>query len=638
MHLIGSPVFRTSHQERKGRAMGNAIEKSGIRWFHRPVLGALGSACAGILTLCVVTGLLAPCLRAADGDGKKPSRKAVAQGRALFEREWQPGDSRTHGGDGLGPVYNDSSCVACHNQGGTGGAGPSGKNVDIVTATPNVQNGASFTVEAPQNHGFLVTAIRSLVGLTKPTAAKPAGGATAAKPARPKIDTTELVKAHPGFRTARSVVLHRFGTDDKYEQWRQTFVGFGGGNPFQALQGNNEMMANQLAIGFENAGMQNQIGQFAVTRSQRNPTALFGAGLIDSIPDRDIEAGAKVKYPGFPQIAGRVSRLKDKRIGRFGWKSQTASLSDFVLTACAVELGLEVPAHHQAGSPQHPDAKPAGFDLNAQECDSLIAYVSDLPRPSEARPESEREVTEIKAGRALFAKVGCATCHVPKLGKVNGLYSDLLVHDLGPGLGDVGQYGVFDPSSSEEEIVDDPASIADANAPIGQTTIVEAIAPPLPPVAQAQNSAASSSTAPAQPVPPPTVVVDAPLAAASPALPVGVPPFSAMPVGQPVVMSQTMFGMAQLATPAQQVKRPTSGPAGRLEWRTPPLWGFRDSAPYLHDGRARTLDQAVSFHGGEATGIAQSYFTLTAKERRQLEAFLKSLTAPSSALLVASSR
>ena len=75
-------------------------------------------------------------LFAADVDGKKPSRQAVAQGRALFEREWQPGDSRTHDGDGLGPVYNDSSCVACHNLGGTGGAGSSGKNVDIITATP----------------------------------------------------------------------------------------------------------------------------------------------------------------------------------------------------------------------------------------------------------------------------------------------------------------------------------------------------------------------------------------------------------------------------------------------------------------------------------------------------------------------
>jgi CxxC motif-containing protein (DUF1111 family) len=621
--------------------MGNATGKSGIRRVRRPMLGEHGSAWAGIVMVCFVTGLLAPCRIAAGADDKKPTRKAVAQGRAIFEREWQPGDSRTHGGDGLGPVYNDSSCVACHNLGGTGGAGSAGKNVDIITATPNGQSVVSTTVEVPQNEGFLSRAIRSLVGLDKPAAAaaRPAGGSGAAKAARPKIDTTELVKAHPGFRTARSVVLHRFGTDEKYEQWRQTFAGFAGMSPFQSAPGNNEVMVNQLAINFENTAVQNQIGQFAVSRSQRNPTPLFGAGLIDSIAARDIEAGAKVKYPGFPQIAGRVSRLKDKRIGRFGWKSQTASLSDFVLTACAVELGLEVPAHHQAGSPLHADAKPNGFDLNAQECDSLVAYVSALPRPSEARPESEREASEIKAGRTLFAKVGCASCHVPKLGKVDGLYSDLLVHDLGPALGDVGQYGVFDPSSSEEEIVDDPASIADAVAPGGQPAIVttDVIGEPPPPVTLPQGSTATVSATPAPPLPPLTVTVTASVAAPTeaPAVPFGVTTVSAQPVAPPVLMIGGMTGMPAMS--GQQIKRPTSGPASRFEWRTPPLWGFRDSAPYLHDGRARTLDQAISFHGGEATGIAQGYFTLTAKERRQVEAFLKSLTAPLSEELVAAS-
>ena len=153
----------------------------------------------------------------------------------------------------------------------------------------------------------------------------------------------------------------------------------------------------------------------------------------------------------------------------------------------------------------------------------MIAYVSDLPRPSELKPGSEREANEIQAGRALFAKVGCATCHVPKLGKVDGLYSDLLVHDLGPGLGDVGQYGVFDPSSQEEEIVDDPATIAFATAPAGATFTAEVIASPPPALEQTQISAATPSSFPAKQVPPPAVVVDAPLAAASPALPPGVP-------------------------------------------------------------------------------------------------------------------
>ena len=47
---------------------------------------------------------------------------------------------------------------------------------------------------------------------------------------------------------------------------------------------------------------------------------------------------------------------------------------------------------------------------------------------------------------------------------------------------------------------------------------------------------------------------------------------------------------------------PPSGSAGGAkseEWRTPPLWGIRDSGPYLHDGRADTLDEAVALHGGQ---------------------------------------
>ena len=44
---------------------------------------------------------------------------------------------------------------------------------------------------------------------------------------------------------------------------------------------------------------------------------------------------------------------------------------------------------------------------------------------------------------------------------------------------------------------------------------------------------------------------------------------------------------------------PVNGEANRQEWRTPPLWGIRDSGPYLHDGRATTLEQAIAIHGGE---------------------------------------
>ena len=65
------------------------------------------------------------------------SSSAPVDGKELFTREWMPKDARSHGGDGLGPVFNDSSCVACHNLGGVGGGGPASKNVDIITAFAN---------------------------------------------------------------------------------------------------------------------------------------------------------------------------------------------------------------------------------------------------------------------------------------------------------------------------------------------------------------------------------------------------------------------------------------------------------------------------------------------------------------------
>jgi CxxC motif-containing protein (DUF1111 family) len=73
--------------------------------------------------------------------------------------------------------------------------------------------------------------------------------------------------------------------------------------------------------------------------------------------------------------------------------------------------------------------------------------------------------------------------------------------------------------------------------------------------------------------------------------------------------------------------------ATKQEWRTPPLWGFRDSGPYLHDGRAQTLEQAVAMHGGQGATSAQKFFELSPKERLRVETFLKSLIAPPSVQL-----
>src|SRR6185312_2268972 len=92
------------------------------------------------------------------------------------------------------------------------------------------------------------------------------------------------------------------------------------------------------------------------------------------------------------------------------------------------------------------------------------------------------------------------------------------------------------------------------------------------------------------------------------------PPPTPEPVQQEVVKTPAKTKPAVVAT-AQ-------------EWRTPPLWGVRDSGPYLHDGRATTLEQAVGFHGGQAEESTKKFNALSLPEKQKLVAFLKSLVAP----------
>ena len=324
-------------------------------------------------TLALGVCLLAAAGRAGTAAGEDAS---IARGKELFAHEWLPADARSRGGDGLGPVYNDTSCVACHNLGAPGGGGAAGKNTDIITAVP------------------------------KRPADQP-GPEPASGPAkRPEPD--ELVKLHGGFRTARSTLLHRFGTDPDYFGWRFMILRTLGNVDQHEVQGlragSGGIDAGRIAMVEMREGKFNALSarlvRFTLVRSQRNPPALFGAGRIDAIPDRAIEQAADHRDDRFPEVIGRVGRLKDGRIGRFGWKAQTATLEDSVLSSCAGDLGLEVPGRHQAGLPAaFRSQRPAGrlkstdpaprLDLSAEECAALVAYIRSLPAPTMRLPSAE---------------------------------------------------------------------------------------------------------------------------------------------------------------------------------------------------------------------------------------------------------
>jgi CxxC motif-containing protein (DUF1111 family) len=379
--------------------------------------------------------------------------------------------------------------VACHNLGGSGGAGAVDKNIEIVTATAaqGTYTGYGYSFSMDLGAGRFEYRIGGFPQSTSPL--------------QNRIDTRHLTDIHPGFQGARSVVLHRYGIDPSYNAWSESVRG--------------------------------RHGVISVQSSERNPPALFGAGRIDSIPDEAIEAAARRKPSGSLGVKGRLSRLKDGRIGRFGWKAQIASLEDFVLSAAAGEIGLEVPGRRQAADPRLPGVALTGFDMNRDECTVLVDYVRNLAVPVVKKAADDRGATQNKAGEATFKSIGCANCHLPKLGPVEGIYSDLLLHDMGAQLADADTYTVFSGEPSREDRAD----------------------------AGARTRAGADATS-------------------------------------------------------------------AREWRTPPLWGLRDSAPYLHDGRAAGIAQAIALHAGQAAPSARRFSELSAKRKQQLEAFLMSLAAP----------
>jgi CxxC motif-containing protein (DUF1111 family) len=387
-------------------------------------------------------------------------------GQNLFLHDWKPNDPLAHGGDGLGPVFNASSCVACHLQGGLGGAG--GLRANVTTFVN-----------------------------TRPLPGQPREGVVHSKAVRFAENLQQIDASLP---------------------------------PWQAPT------LNQL-VNLPNSGNHCSVALRTIHVSQRNTPALFGAKLIDEIPERVILANERMQQLKWAMASptseitpvGRAFRLPDGRVGRFGWKAQAPSLSEFVEAACANELGLSNPNHAQATPLSRPSYVSTRLDLTQEQCDQITSFVSSLPRPVERIGDGVK-TDDVESGRKLFGSVGCADCHTPSLGSVEGLYSDLLLHRMGQELQGGGSYN----------------------------DIPRPVTPELP------DPSADS---------------------------------------------------------------PHPG-----EWRTPPLWGVADSAPYLHDGRAASLEEAIVMHRGQGAVSAAQFGRLSPVQKSQLVAFLRSLRAPREAV------
>jgi CxxC motif-containing protein (DUF1111 family) len=195
----------------------------------------------------------------------------------------------------------------------------------------------------------------------------------------------------------------------------------------------------------------------------RIPTPVFGAGLIEAIDDDAILANmqANIATKQSLGIGGRANKLtgrpntsgNDGTVTRFGWKAQNKSLEIFSGEAYNVEQGVTNDLF-----PQERDEAPNCY-FNATpesrtdfEATDHLDGLSDVVKFAMfmrflAPPTPASDTDTIVRGRKLFADVGCAMCHTPTLhtgkssvaalqGKDVNLYSDLALHNMGPGLAD----------------------------------------------------------------------------------------------------------------------------------------------------------------------------------------------------------
>ncbi len=248
--------------------------------------------------------------------------------------------------------------------------------------------------------------------------------------------------------------------------------------------------------------------------SIRLAPSLQGLALLEVVPREVLEALADPDDVDGDGIRGRLALLPNGELGRFGWKAAAASLEEQLQLALTLDLGLGNPAFPepwgdctevQTACREQALAtadEQAPLEVDATVQNLMLTYLRGLPPPAPLANRTE--------GEQLLAELGCAACHRPSLPSTLGevrAYTDLLLHDLGPGLDD---------------------------------------------------------------------------------------------------------GLAE-------------GAAKPSEWRTAPLWALSPEGPFLHDGRARTLDEAVAWHGGEADNSRLAYQALEAERRAVLSAFLLGL-------------
>jgi CxxC motif-containing protein (DUF1111 family) len=330
----------------------------------------------------------------------RDERRTFEVGDSLFNQNWVTAPASTDGRDGLGPVFNAQACSSCHVLDGRG-----------VPPTPE---GGTVPI------GLL---LRLSVPGETPT------GAPAEHP------------VYGGQLQDRSILgVQAEGTVEvTFERVDGTYAD---GTPYT-------LVAPTFGVGVPQFG---PLGADTMI-SPRLAPQVIGMGLLEAIPEGDLIGAADPDDADRDGISGRPNFVWDEDaggpvLGRFGWKANVATVEQQVAGAFHGDLGITSSAHpEQDCAVQQDDCAAAISGGDPELTDDQLANVTFYGRTLSVPAMRDVESMEVREGAALFESFGCASCHAPTHvtgdSDVEALadqeihpYTDLLLHDMGPGLAD----------------------------------------------------------------------------------------------------------------------------------------------------------------------------------------------------------
>jgi CxxC motif-containing protein (DUF1111 family) len=318
-----------------------------------------------------------------------PRSDAFFVGNSLFRSNWVAAPASTEGRDGLGPLHNALSCSGCHLRDGRG-------RPPLSDEEPFL--GLILRIGPDPVYGDQIQPL-ALPGLRGE--------------ARPRVRYDEVGGAYAD------------------------------GTPYRLRQPTYHL--DEPAYGPIAPGL---------LVSPRVAPSVFGLGLLENIPEARLRALADPDDRDGDGVSGRINELvpaggRRSAVGRFGWKAGRATVAEQNASALQADLGLTSSLFPEENSTSAQGLAPSPRTGGPREVDDdqlrfLEAYIKTLAVPARRRPEDPT----VRRGRSLFAAAGCGACHVPS--HVTGddpqfpelsrqaihPYTDLLLHDMGPGLAD----------------------------------------------------------------------------------------------------------------------------------------------------------------------------------------------------------